>query len=190
MSASKETLRTEAKRHRVLIDPRSEDADLACANLFEALKPGRDLTIGAYWPKDREFDPRPILDRFLKEGNPCALPVVQKDSLILKFAKWDDSMDLAQGPFDVLQPVINESTQWLDPDIVIVPMLAFDRRGYRLGHGGGYYDATLADLRARKAIIAVGVAYAQQACLFNLPVEDHDQKLDWIITPQGAMSYT
>ena len=70
-----------------------------------------------------------------------------------------------------------------------MPLLAFDRRGHRLGYGEGYYDATLADLRARKKVIAVGLAYAQQAILFNLPAEDHDQPLDWIITPQIAQRY-
>jgi 5-formyltetrahydrofolate cyclo-ligase len=58
-----------------------------------------------------------------------------------------------------------------------------------LGQGGGYYDATLADLRAKKPILAVGMAYAQQAVLFNLPLEDHDQRLDWVITPQAAYFY-
>ena len=90
----------------------------------------------------------------------------------------------------MLEPVVHEGTQWLEPDVVIVPLLAFDRRGYRLGQGGGYYDATLADLRAKKNIIAVGLAYAQQACLFNLPVEEHDQKLDWVVTPQGAQEFS
>jgi 5-formyltetrahydrofolate cyclo-ligase len=110
--------------------------------------------------------------------------------LPLGFAFWKDDMELKRGgEHDVLEPVVNDSTRWLDPDIVIVPLLAFDRRGYRLGQGGGHYDATLEKLRAKKKIIAVGLAYAQQACLFNLPVEDHDQKLDWVITPQGAHSF-
>ena len=67
-----------------------------------------------------------------------------------------------------------------------MPMLAFDRPGNRLGHGGGYYDTTLRALREKKKITAVGVAYAQQAVLFSLPVEDHDEKLDWIITEQNT----
>ncbi len=189
MSESKDVLRAEALRHRVMMDPREEDPDGACDVFFEHIKPKADQVVATYWPKEKEFDPYAILERLQKNGHICGLPVVQKDGIELKFARWSEGESLETGPYDVMQPLISEQTQWIEPDIVIVPLLAFDRRGYRLGYGGGYYDATLRALREKKEITAVGVAYAQQACLFNLPVEDHDEKLDWVITPNEALRF-
>lgn len=186
MSDSKETFRQEAVRHRARIDPGSEDPEAAAGYFFQSIKPVKDQMVAAYWPKGREFDPRPILEKLLEVGCVCALPVVKSESLELGFARWDEDIVLVKGAFGVLHPELEGTEQWIEPDIVIVPLLAFDRRGYRLGHGGGYYDATLRALRKKKSILAVGVAYAQQACLFNLPVEDHDERLDWVITPQGT----
>lgn len=189
MSEEKEVLRQEALRHRVMMDPRSEDPDDACDVFFGAIDTTPDQVVGAYWPKDKEFDPHAILHAFLGKGNTCCLPVIQKGSRELKFVAWTDGEPLERGPYNVLQPVVNDDTEFLDPDIVIVPLLAFDRYGHRLGYGGGYYDATLAALRARKKILAVGVGFAQQACLFKLPAEEHDEKLDWLVTTQEATSF-
>jgi len=189
MSESKKTLRTEALRHRVMMDPRSEDPDEACDIFFDSIKPDKDRVVATYWPKDKEFDPYAILERLQKNGNVCGLPVVQKDTKELKFVRWSEDQPLEKGLYDVQQPVISENTEFIEPDIVIVPLLAFDRQGNRLGYGGGYYDATLKALRAKKDIVAVGVAYAQQACLFSLPVEEHDERLDWLITPKEAFCF-
>ena len=82
-----------------------------------------------------------------------------------------------------------EGEQALEPDIFIVPMLSFDRRGYRLGQGGGYYDATLSAYRKKKSVQAIGIGYAAQAVLFTLPVELHDQKMDWILTPKTITNH-
>ncbi len=182
----KQELRAEALRHRGRMFYDIEDIDHARDHFFSAINPQKPHIVAAYWPKDKEFDTYPILERLMEQGIECALPVVKSGAKILEFAKWNESIDLQNGPYDVLEPATKE---WVEPDIVIVPLLAFDRRGYRLGFGGGYYDATLTDLRSRKKITAVGLAYAQQSCLFNLPVEDHDAKLDWVITPQGAQYF-
>ncbi len=186
MKEQKETLRQEALRHRSRMDPRDEDPDEACDIFFDKIAPKTGQVIAAYWPMEREFDSQAILERLLVQGHICALPVVQKDSRILRFARWDDTIELKKSAQGVHEPLINETTQWLEPDIVIVPFIAFDRRGYRLGYGGGYYDATLSYLRKKKEILAVGVGFARQACLFNLPIEDHDERLDWVITPQDS----
>jgi 5-formyltetrahydrofolate cyclo-ligase len=186
MSESKETLRQEALRHRTLMDPRSEDPDEACDVFFQHINPAKSQVVAVYWPKDKEFNPHAIIERLQKQGNELALPVVQKDSRILKFATWRDGDRLEQGAYGVMEPA---DKSWVDPDILIVPLLAFDRRGYRLGYGRGYYDTTLKDLRQRKQILAVGVGFGQQACLFNLPAEDHDERLDWVITPKQAYNF-
>ena len=179
----KNTLRTEARRHRSRVDMSSEDPELAVDYFFNAIKPKPEMIVSAYWPKNREFDPRPIMERLLADNFICALPVVKKDSLELGFARWDESIKLKEGAFKIMEPSIQN---WVEPDIVIVPLLAFDRKGFRLGQGGGYYDVTLKNLRNKKDILAVGTAYAKDAVLFNLPVEEHDQRLDWVITPQGS----
>lgn len=183
MSDTKETLRIEARKHRARLDPAVETPEAAAELFFQSIKPQPGQVVAAYWPKGREFDPSPIIERLLADGITCALPVCRPDSLELGFARWNETIELKEGAFGIMEPAVHD---WVEPDIVIVPLLAFDRQGYRLGQGGGYYDATLAALRAKKDIVAVGVAYAQQAVLLKLPSEPHDQKLDWVITPQGT----
>lgn len=182
----KSTLRIEARRHRVRIDSALENPEEAARLFFENIAPRPGQVIGAYWPTGREFDPRPTLEKLLAAGFTCALPVMREGSKVLDFALWRDGDPLKPAVHGILQP---DPKDLLSPDILIVPLLAFDRRGRRLGQGGGYYDATLADLRSRKDVLAVGMAYAAQAVLFSLPEEPHDQRLDWVITPKAAHFY-
>ena len=187
MSDEKSILRQEALRHRGRLDPASEAVERTVEHFFTAVNPQLEQTIAGYWPTEREFDPRPVLFEALQRGYVCGLPAVMKGSKILRFLRWQENTDLAKGVHGIFEPPAESAT--IEPDIVLVPLLAYDRRGYRLGYGGGYYDATLADLRARKPLLAVGMAYAQQACLFPLPAEAHDQRLDLVITPQGAQDF-
>jgi 5-formyltetrahydrofolate cyclo-ligase len=187
---SKDVIRHEAQRYRDRIDPASENADDAADIFFDAIKPRQDQTVALTWSKGREFDTKPLIEKLLIAEIICCLPVMQKDSKILNFARWDESIPLVEGAFGVMQPIVNETTQWLDPNIVVVPLLAFDRKGHRIGYGGGYYDATLRDLRAKKIITAVGYCYAQQAVLFNLPADDTDERLDFVVTPKGANHFS
>lgn len=186
MTNQKDTLRSEARKHRARMDIRQEDPEDACHLFFETIKPQAHHVVAAYWPKSREFDVHPIIDRLFEEGIECALPVVHKGQIDLGFAHWEEGEPLEKGEFGVMTPLVNENTKWVEPDIVIVPFLAFDRKGYRLGYGNGHYDATLNHLRQRKEIVAVGIGFAQDACLFPLPSEEHDEKMDWVITPQEA----
>lgn len=183
MEDPKQALRAEAKKARDQIIPQSDDAQRVTDLFFEALKPDRALIIAGYMPTGREFDCLPILDEALKRGHQCALPkIINKDEPLV-FLEWDHEKSMTENTYGILEVVQGEP---IAPDIVLVPLLAFDRRGHRLGYGGGYYDRTLQALRAGKEIVATGIAYAQQACLFNLPAEEHDQTLDWVITPQDA----
>lgn len=189
MNTEKEQIRMEARRVRDFITLEEEDPEDAVELFVEALTPQQDQVVAGYWPKGKEFDPTPILEHLLHNNHTCALPVVEKGSKVLKFARWAEDIKLSKGPFGIMQPEIDEHTEWLEPDIFLVPLLAFDRRGYRIGQGGGYYDATLQAAREDRDITAVGVCYAKQAVLFNLPVEDHDQRLDWVITTQGVHDF-
>lgn len=179
----KSVLRAEARRHRKGIDTLCEDPEDAGKLFFDALSPSKDKIIAAYYPVGKEFDALSILEMALSRGYGCALPRIEKDSRILRFYNWNQATDMQDNQYAIPEPSGGNA---VDPDIIIVPLLSFDRRGMRLGQGGGYYDATLNALRARKDIVAVGMAHSQQAVLFNLPCEDHDEKLDWVITPKST----
>ena len=182
-------IRSEAISVRDRIEPHANDADDAATNFLEAIAPKPGQSVALYWPKGREFDTLPLIHELLLAGITCALPVIQKDARLLKFAAYKDGDAMEEGPFKIIQPKTGDSTLWVDPDIFVVPMLAFDRHGNRMGYGMGYYDETLKYYRAMKPVIAVGYAYGQQAVLFNLPAEAHDEKMDWIITPQKAQRF-
>lgn len=191
MSDPKAVLRREAILHRARIDRGAENPESACALFFEAIAPAPGQIVAAYWPHGTEFSSLDILDELLRRGQPCALPAIREGGdRELDFLAWDESVVLQKGPLGIMQPPRDDKARRLDPDIVIVPLLAFDRKGHRLGYGKGYYDATLSALRRKKpALLAVGLAFAQQAVLFNLPREDHDVPLDWVVTPQGAQRF-
>ncbi|MDB5491123.1 MAG: 5-formyltetrahydrofolate cyclo-ligase [Micavibrio sp.] len=186
---NKESFRQEAIRVRDNIEVAADDADSAAANFLEAIAPQPGQVVALYWPKGREFDTLPLMHELLQRGITCALPVIQKGERLLKFSAYQDGNAMEEGPFKVIQPKIDEQTIWTDPDIFVVPLLAFDRHGNRMGYGMGHYDATLKHYRAIKPVIAVGYAYGQQAVLFNLPAEPHDEKLDWVVTPQKAQRF-
>lgn len=189
MDIQKETLRAEAKRARSKLFLSSDEQAALHNNLFSHIEIKKGMCVASYWPIRREIDTHILMDEMVERGIEVALPVAEKDSRILKFAKWDLKSDVEQGLYNICHPVIDDNTQWLEPNVFLVPLLAFDRHGYRLGYGGGYYDSTIASYRESANIVAVGLGYAKQACLFNLPKEEHDERMDWIITEQGATSY-
>ena len=179
-------LREQALLHRASIRPDSEDIENAVSLLLQAVPVEQGKVYAAYWPADSEFDVRYMIDDILKAGGVIALPVASKSSREMEFAPWDGKAELVKGAFGIFVPPTDER---VEPDVLLVPFLAFDRKGYRLGRGGGHYDATIAALRARKEILAIGVGYAAQAVLFTLPVEPHDQRLDMIVTPAGVHDF-
>ncbi|MCC6597480.1 MAG: 5-formyltetrahydrofolate cyclo-ligase [Alphaproteobacteria bacterium] len=189
MIEQKRILRDQARKHRSRLVAQGGEAEAAARHFFDAIAPPLSSVIAFYWPLGREFDTLPLLERAVEAGYACVLPVINPDSKILKFARWDGEKTLVPGSYGILQPCVEPETSFMEPDIVITPLLAFDRKGYRLGQGGGYYDATLQYLRSKKKVLAVGLAYAVQAVLFNLPVEAHDEPLDWVVTEQGAEQY-
>lgn len=177
-------MRREARASRALIDRIAVQPENILDGYIDAVASEKTAKIVAsYWSSGREFDPAPLTEHIADEGLICALPVIMDDSRILRFAQWTPETKMEKGAYDILQPV---KKVWVEPDIMLVPLLAFDRKGYRLGQGGGYYDATIRHYRSRKDILAIGVAYAEQAVLFDLPRESHDEKLDMVITPQGV----
>ncbi len=132
-----------------------------------------------------ELDPSRLVEGLACDGHAVVLPVVVTRDSPLQFRLWRPGDPLEKGVFDVPTPGHWAAT--IDPDIVLVPLAAFDREGYRLGYGGGYYDRTLARLRQSREVVAVGVAFDEQE-VEAVPHDDNDQRLDWILTPSGAFS--
>ena len=144
-------------------------------------------TLSAYLPVRTELDATPILRHAHARGGPTCLPVVLGRDRPLAFRRWAPGDLLVEGAFRIAVPPPEAGT--LEPDILLVPMLAFDDEGYRLGYGGGFYDRTLALRRARApGTLAVGVAFAGQR-IDRVPRSAEDERLDWIVTEEGARRF-
>lgn len=156
------------------------------------VQPGKDKIISIYWPIGSELDTKFLIDDLIRDGYKIALPITPPKTddhtkRLLTFRLWDGKTDLVPGNFKTLVPP--EEGAQVEPDIFLIPLLAFDRKGNRMGYGQGHYDATLSAARAKKEILAIGVGYGEQAVLFNLPTEPHDQKLDMVLTPSAVHDY-
>ena len=154
----------------------------AMADMGLAGEPAGRVVAG-YWPMADEIDLRPLLARLYEIGFECALPVVTGRGRPLVFRRWTPATTLRRAGFGLSEP--GPDAPEFAPEVLLVPLLAFDVEGYRLGHGAGYYDITLAALRHERAVLAVGVAFAAQE-VARVPRQDHDQRLDWIVTEERA----
>lgn len=141
-------------------------------------------SLSGFYPYQAEINVLPLLARLVSEGWETALPVVMAKGAPLTFRAWAPGEPTGRGIWDIHVPL--ETAPELQPDVLLVPMLAFDRRGYRLGYGGGFYDRTLAELRKLKPVVAIGVAYAGQE-MDEVPVAPYDEPLDWVLTERGVI---
>ncbi|MEX2648708.1 MAG: 5-formyltetrahydrofolate cyclo-ligase [Alphaproteobacteria bacterium] len=181
---AKHALRKQARvRRPQLARAAGAEAGVAAASHFLkaiTLLPG--AVVSGYWPVGDEFDVRPLLERLHAAGHACALPVVVGKGKPLVFRRWEPGDTLVPAALGI--PVPLPEADELVPDVLLVPMLAFDGEGYRLGYGGGFYDLTLASLReAAPATLGVGAAYSGQR-VAAVPHEATDERLDWILTEQ------
>ena len=147
------------------------------ALLSEVLAEHRGRAVAGYVAMRTEVDPLPALAEAARQG-PVGLPVVEGSGLPLRFRAWAPGAALVPGGLGTLVP---EGGPWVEPEVLVVPLVAFDRRGGRLGYGGGFYDRTLAALRARGPAVAVGFAWGAQEDE-GLPLEETDAPLDLIVT--------
>lgn len=139
--------------------------------------------IAGYWPQGAEIDPRPLMQALQARGLRLALPAVTARNAPLAFRAWTPGTPLRSGAHGTSEPP--EDAAGLRPDLMLCPLVAFDRAGHRLGQGGGYYDRTLAALRSAGPVLAVGLAFAAQEAEM-LPSEAHDMRLDWVVTDRAA----
>ena len=148
------------------------------------IKPG--TIVSGYSPIRGEIDPVPLMRTLAAQGAQLALPAITARGKSLVFRAWSPNDRLMLGSLGIPEP--SPAAAELIPDIMLVPLAAFDRAGHRIGYGAGHYDVTLAHLRKGKAITALGLAFAVQE-IKNVPMQPHDVALDYVLTEKQAFDF-
>ncbi|MEO8302432.1 MAG: 5-formyltetrahydrofolate cyclo-ligase [Rhizomicrobium sp.] len=181
MSFEKSELRRAAREKRRTL-PRGDFA-AQIARHAQALQIPKDSVVGAYHALPDEADPALLLERLVALGCHIAFPRLAGKGLPLEFHRVPDGAMLAPGALGIHEP--SETWPRVVPAVLLVPLLAFDASGHRLGYGGGFYDRSLAVLN----VPAIGIAYAGQE-ISSIPHEPHDRTLDMILTEQGIRKFS
>lgn len=180
--AAKAKLREQAKARRAQTRPEAAAAAALAVRervLAAGLVPA-GATVSGFWPVGDEFDPRPLMEALAARGHRLCLPVVVGKGRPLAFRVWAPGDPLERAGFGLSVPAWDAPPAI--PRFLIVPLLAFDRRGFRLGYGAGFYDRTLVELKGHaKGAFALGVGFASQE-IPEVPALPHDQRLDAIAT--------
>lgn len=187
MTDPKRALRAEWTERRAELLARQPLAGHTLCAHFPALE-GPPGVVAGYWPMRSEIDPRPLMTRFARAGWRLALPVTPPRGTEggLAFRLWTPEAALAAHAFGMQEP--HPSAEAARPDVVLVPLLAFDTAGHRLGYGAGHYDRTLERLRSEGPVKAVGLAFAGQETT-ALPSTPFDQPLDAVLTERGYRAF-
>ena len=186
-STTKVTLRAAALAKRDALSGAQRDAAalaIAARGLPVAIRPG--MVVSGYSPIRSELDPIPLMRALAAQGARLALPVIAARDRPLSFRAWSSGDGLARGPFGIVEP-LPEAAE-LIPDIVLVPLAAFDRLGHRIGYGAGHYDRTLPPLRVVRNIVAIGMAFAAQE-IAVVPALPHDVALDYVLTETQSFDF-
>jgi 5-formyltetrahydrofolate cyclo-ligase len=182
--AAKKVLRDRIRAWRAGLDGqavvRAADAVAKHGVGFLEAKPA--MVVSGFAPLPDEFRLWPLLRSVAGQGYRLALPVMQGKGKPLIFRQWSPGDAMDSGVWGIAEPKADKAE--LEPDILLVPLLAFDAAGWRLGYGGSFYDRTLKGLRARKSVVAVGIAFDEQR-VDAVPHLDYDERLDWVLTPSG-----
>jgi len=181
LTTLKAAARTDAfARRKAAKSPQADAA--AVAHLLAEVLPFKGRAMAGYMPIRTEIDPLPVMAAMAAFG-PVCVPVISQAGAPLSFHKWEPGCEMVAGPFGASVPA---SAAPVVPEVVIVPLVAWDRAGGRLGYGGGFYDRTLEGLRARGQVTAIGYAFQAQEAQ-DLPLEPTDQPLDMIVTEAGVL---
>jgi 5-formyltetrahydrofolate cyclo-ligase len=177
---TKAALRREAvaRRDALPADARQAAAETIAAREFPlAIAPG--AIVSGFMPMKTEISPLPLMRRLSQAGATLALPAIagRRTPLIMRAWQWGEPLN--SGVWGIREP--KPEAREVDPDILLVPLLTFDRSGFRLGYGGGYYDLTIAGLRAHKPVVAIGIAFAAQE-VPHVPTTPRDARLDLVLT--------
>jgi 5-formyltetrahydrofolate cyclo-ligase len=181
INSEKKILRASAEKKRQLLCRfEAQKASISIVQKFcETWSPPFGSIVSAFWPFRAELDVRPLIYRLKVEGYTIALPQVVAKATPLLFREWEPGTPLLADKYGVL--CLPDTSAIIEPDWLFVPLLAFDKDGYRLGYGGGFYDLTLTKLRKEKKIFAVGVAYECQL-VSRVPRTKRDVRLDAVLT--------
>ena len=182
----KKALREEARRRRAALSAGRSGFSAEISRFAAEIANTGVGAVAGYVPLDDEADPRMLMDALARAGRLLALPCVVARGMPLRFRRWKFGDKLTPGALGILEPVADLPT--VIPDVVLVPLLAFDSKGHRLGYGGGYYDRTLDQLRRGGDLVAIGVAFAGQE-VEELPRASHDHMLDMIVTERGVRKF-
>jgi 5-formyltetrahydrofolate cyclo-ligase len=185
ISDQKAKLRVSAlsRRDALPAEMRSAAAEqVAARGLPFAVRPG--MIVSGFMAMRSEINPLPLMRRLAEAGAKLALPAIagRGKALIMRAYAFGD--EFARGQWGIREP--RPEAPEVAPDIVIVPLAAFDRAGNRIGYGAGYYDMTLHHLRAKKKVTAIGLAFAVQE-MPQVPTDDRDERLDLVLTERGIL---
>ena len=180
----KDALRREslARRAAIAYEQRERAAAAIAERALSFLDLSRPASISGYYPFGDELNCLPLLHRLIGGGHAIGLPITRKGQPLV-FRAWTPETQMVRGSMGIPRPP--DDAPEVVPSVLLVPLAAFDDRGYRIGYGGGFYDRTLSQLRARGPVTAVGVAFAEQR-VERVPNEPHDERLDWLLTPEGV----
>lgn len=183
-AAEKAALRSEILARRAAIPPETRAAAAeAVAREGEALVARlKPASVSTFFSVRGEIDAEPLMARLAACGVAMALPVIVQKDAPLVFRAWAPGETLEKKRFGLMEPPA--SAPEIAPELLFVPLAAFDDRGYRLGYGGGFYDRTLERLRARGRAVAIGLAFAEQR-VERVPIDAYDQRLDGVLTERG-----
>jgi 5-formyltetrahydrofolate cyclo-ligase len=175
------TAKLELRKHARAMRAKLVASDFAqtIAAFADALDLPPHSIVAGYWPIRDEADPRELMKVLAALGHALALPRIEAKGGTLSFRRWNAGDELVDNHHGIAEP--RADAESIAPDVILVPLLAFDASGHRLGYGGGYYDRTLDALKAR----AIGIAYAGQE-IAGVPREPHDRPLDMIVSENGV----
>ena len=157
---------------------------IAARQLPVAVTPG--TIVSGFSPLKTEINPLPLLRKFAEAGASLALPCIAGRGYQLIMRAWEFGAPLAAGQWGIREPTPDAAE--VAPDILIVPLAAFDRAGHRIGYGAGYYDMTIHALRAKKNIVAIGIAFAAQE-IAKVPATERDERLDLVLTEREVIHF-
>jgi 5-formyltetrahydrofolate cyclo-ligase len=183
----KELLRNEAllRRDALPAAQRQAAAETIATRQFPVAVP-RGAVVSGFMPMKSEINPLPLLKRLAAEGAKLALPVVAGRGKPLIMRAWEFGAPLDAGVWGIRQPKADAPE--IDPDILIVPLAAFDRAGHRIGYGAGYYDMTITRLRKIKPVTVIGIGFALQE-IPRVPATERDARLDLVLTEREIIDF-
>jgi 5-formyltetrahydrofolate cyclo-ligase len=188
VATAKEEVRREALARRAPLASSVPELSRRLAQVFvDHIPIPAGAVVSAYFAIGDEADPAPLLELLRARGRKIALPRVVGRGKPLDFHLVEAGAELVRGGFGLSEP--HRDWPKVEPDVLAVPLLAFDASGYRIGYGAGFYDRTLQKLRASKNIVAAGYAFSVQE-FPDLPHDENDQRLDWMATEKGARRLT